>query len=229
MPNKNAPYLLDPDTFEGLLANNEFLIIDLCSQENYQQGHILGAIHLDYSALIAGVPPAVGKLPSLEKLQSLFDGLGLTPSDHVAAYDDVGGTKAGRLLWTLDVIGHQKRSILNALGDEQIIILDARSEAEHNGLSSPSRRHGKIPGSANLNWQHTIDPDRNLRLKPDETLMAMLDDLGISKNKTIIAHCQTHHRSSQSYIMLKHLGFEKVKAYPGSWSEWGNDDRLPIA
>ena len=56
----------------------------------------------------------------------------------------------------------------------------------------------------------------------------MLEKLGVTADKEVITHCQTHHRSSHTYIVLKALGFPRIKGYPGSWSEWGNDFELPI-
>ncbi len=58
----------------------------------------------------------------------------------------------------------------------------------------------------------------------DRVLQA-LHTLGVERD---ITHCQTHHRSSHTYIVLKALGFPRIKGYPGSWSEWGNDFELPI-
>ena len=51
---------------------------------------------------------------------------------------------------------------------------------------------------------------------------------GQANSEAGITHCQTHHRSSHTYIVLKALGFPRIKGYPGSWSEWGNDFELPI-
>jgi len=56
----------------------------------------------------------------------------------------------------------------------------------------------------------------------------MLRQRALTPDKTIIPYCQTHHRSAHSYIMLRHLGYEKVKAYAGSWSEWGNLEGVPV-
>ena len=56
----------------------------------------------------------------------------------------------------------------------------------------------------------------------------MLEGVGITPDKEIITHCQTHHRSSHTYIVLKALGYSRIKGYPGSWSEWGNDLDLPV-
>jgi len=51
---------------------------------------------------------------------------------------------------------------------------------------------------------------------------------GITPEKEVIVYCHTHHRSSHTYIMLKHLGYERVRAYAGSWSEWGNRPDAPL-
>jgi thiosulfate/3-mercaptopyruvate sulfurtransferase len=52
--------------------------------------------------------------------------------------------------------------------------------------------------------------------------------LGVTPDKEVVVYCQTHHRSAHTYFVLKQLGFTKVRGYPGSWSEWGNDPDAPI-
>ncbi len=80
----------------------------------------------------------------------------------------------------------------------------------------------------NLNWVTAMDQRRKMRLKQEGGLRRMLSSLGVTPDKEIIVYCQTHHRSSHTYIMLKALGFPNVKAYPGSWAEWGNSPETPI-
>ena len=107
-------------------------------------------------------------------------------------------------------------------------LLDVRSPDEYNGIKKFAERAGHIPGAINFEWTQAIDKGRNLRFKPDEEITALLSPLGITPDKEIITHCQTHHRSAHTYILLRHLGFERVKGYPGSWSEWCSDPRRGV-
>ena len=79
-----------------------------------------------------------------------------------------------------------------------------------------------------MDWLAAIDPERNLRLKPKVELRVIFENLGITPDKEVITHCQTHVRSSHRYVALKALGYPRIKGYPGSWLEWGNDLELPI-
>lgn len=117
--------------------------------------------------------------------------------------------------------------VMNALGDASIAIWDARSPEEHAGLRSGSARSGHIPGALNLDWVECMDRDNFLKLQPPATLRRKLDDCGITSDKHIITHCQSHHRSGLTYLVAKALG-HKVQAYDGSWAEWGNLLETPI-
>ena len=105
--------LLEPDAAESLLARPDVLVVDLCKSSTYAEFHVPGAVHLEYSRLVRSQKPVMGLLPDAEHLAELLSGIGLTPDSHVIAYDDEGGGKACRLLWTLDVVGHRGGSLLN--------------------------------------------------------------------------------------------------------------------
>lgn len=273
------PLLLEAEQLAELLnskpANDDLLILDTSSAENYNLHHVPGAIHITPKSLQGGTAPVPGKLPSIEQLTKLFSDVGLTADKHVIAYDDEGGGWAGRLIWTLDVIGHKNYSYLNGglptwvnenhpietianhanktditinidqtfiaevddiinhldhqkLSDQNFAIWDARSAAEYDGSKVLTKRGGHIPGAINIDWLELMDRQRNMRLVNLEQLQQRLNTLGLSKDKQIITHCQTHHRSGLSYLAMKVLGYPNIKGYHGSWSEWGNRDDTPI-
>ncbi len=117
--------------------------------------------------------------------------------------------------------------VMNAIGNADIAIWDARSPEEYAGLRSGSARSGHIPGAVNLDWTECMDREQNLKLPPLAILRGKLDGIGITPDKQIITHCQSHHRSGLTYLVAKALG-HRVQAYDGSWAEWGNLLETPI-
>ncbi|HKK05322.1 MAG TPA: sulfurtransferase [Gammaproteobacteria bacterium] len=267
---QTLPLILEPEVLEGHLGEENLLIVDLCKPDTYAQLHVPGAVHLDYGRIVHSEGPAKGLLPDDAELSRVFSEVGLTPDKHVVAYDDEGGGRAARLLWTLEAVGHRNYSLLNGglhawaneghplsrepvqptssdyqahrvdsaiadldyvrahLDDPSVVILDTRSPEEYNGQKVLAARGGHIPRAVNMEWTAAMDQERNLRLKPAETLQAMLEPLGVTPDKTVVTHCQTHHRSAHTFIVLKSLGYTRLKGYPGSWSEWGNRTDTPV-
>jgi thiosulfate/3-mercaptopyruvate sulfurtransferase len=121
-----------------------------------------------------------------------------------------------------------KAYILQHLEDPFVVLLDARSPAEYAGINKRAARAGHIPGAVNFDWVNAIDQSRALRLRPAETLRAALADIGVVPDKEVIVYCQTHHRSAHTYMALKSLGYNRIRGYPGSWSEWGNSAETPV-
>ncbi len=122
-----------------------------------------------------------------------------------------------------------KAYILSRLGETDTRILDVRSPAEYEGIDKRGMRGGHIPGAINIEWVQAIDRDRGMRLRPADDLRRHLEAADIRPEHEVIVHCQTHQRSAHAYWVLRHLGFERVRGYPGSWSDWGNDPETPIA
>ncbi len=118
--------------------------------------------------------------------------------------------------------------ILKHLDDASVALLDARTPEEYAGTKVRAARGGHIPGAVNLNWLDTMDKNRNLRIKSPEILNDALSTLGIRPEQEVITYCQSHHRSAHAWLMLKSLGFARVRGYAGSWSEWGNHPDTPV-
>ncbi|MEE1558029.1 MAG: rhodanese-like domain-containing protein, partial [Arenicellales bacterium] len=119
--------------------------------------------------------------------------------------------------------------VLTHLDDAGVALLDARTPEEYAGSKISAKRGGHIPGAINLNWHDSMDQARNLRLKPTALLEELLASRGINLEQEVIVYCQTHHRSAHTWMMLKSLGYGRVRGYAGSWSEWGNDPTTPVA
>jgi len=107
------PLLTEPAELEASLDHPDLMIVDLSQAQTWQKIHIPGAVHLNPAELLCGIAPAHGKLPSLARLNQVFSRIGYQPHQHIVAYDDEGGGWAARLLWTLDVLGHTRYSLLN--------------------------------------------------------------------------------------------------------------------
>ncbi|MBU1332319.1 MAG: sulfurtransferase [Gammaproteobacteria bacterium] len=134
---------------------------------------------------------------------------------------------SGTLQLTLHEAPTATRSYLQSrLGATDLAIWDARGPLEYSGEKALAARAGHIPGAVNFEWTAGMDPSRALRMRQD--LPAMLTSLGITPDKEVITHCQTHHRSGFTYLVAKALGYPRVKAYAGSWGEWGNHPDTPI-
>jgi thiosulfate/3-mercaptopyruvate sulfurtransferase len=112
------------------------------------------------------------------------------------------------------------------LGAADLAIWDARAPAEFSGAKVLAARGGHVPGAVNFEWTAGMDPQRGLRIRTD--MAQVLEELGITPDKEVITHCQTHRRSGFTYLVAKALGYPRVKAYAGSWSEWGNHPDTPV-
>ncbi len=110
----SIPRLLEPQDLQSLIADHHpLVIVDLCNQALYNQKHVQGAVHLPGNALVAGTPPVPGAHPGVEQLNKVVNHLGIDDSKHVVLYDDEGGGWAGRLAWSLDLLGLTNWSYLN--------------------------------------------------------------------------------------------------------------------
>jgi len=121
-----------------------------------------------------------------------------------------------------------KDYILSKLDDPGVTILDSRMEEEFTNELVMTDRGGYIPGAIHFDWMSAVDEDDNMRMRSVDELNEILAGLGLSKDKEIIAYCQTHFRSSYVYIMLKILGYPLIRGYAAGYSEWGNDLDTPI-
>lgn len=121
--------------------------------------------------------------------------------------------------------------VRGALGTEPLI--DVRSPQEYSGERTHmpeypqegALRGGHIPTAVSIPWAKAAAPDG--RFKPKAELDELYADF--KSGEPTIVYCRIGERSSHTWFVLTHLlGFEKVRNYDGSWTEWGNAVRAPI-
>lgn len=105
-------------------------------------------------------------------------------------------------------------------------VIDARSEAAYQGLTSTAQRFGHIPQAEHIPATHNIATGGDVyRLKNLAELKETYQN--INKQQKVIIYCAIGRVSSTNYFALRELGYD-VANYDASWREWGNDFTLPI-
>jgi thiosulfate/3-mercaptopyruvate sulfurtransferase len=104
--------LVETSWLDEHIVDPDVVIVDLRPFEQYSQGHIPGAFHLDDEKLVKrdGAPPYV---PSAAEFKAVMESIGVDSASRVIAVDDVGGKSASRLWWALGYFGHDRVSLLN--------------------------------------------------------------------------------------------------------------------
>ncbi|BDX22469.1 sulfurtransferase [Polynucleobacter sp. TUM22923] len=120
-------------------------------------------------------------------------------------------------------------------------VIDARTPDEYAGKDVRAIRGGHIPNAINIpfeeNWQ---EPDTAIKLSkkqvPDNAGMALKSTADLKKlyskldpDKETVVYCQSGVRAAETAVVLKNLGFKKVKVYDSSWLGWGNNLNAPVA
>lgn len=115
-------------------------------------------------------------------------------------------------------------------------LVDVRSPQEYSGelLHMPdypqegSLRGGHIPGARNVPWKRAANDDGTFR-SADELRAIYEEGEGLTSSDDVVAYCRIGERSSHTWFVLRHLlGYDKVRNYDGSWTEWGNLVGAPI-
>ncbi|MBM7573716.1 sulfurtransferase [Aquibacillus albus] len=110
-----------------------------------------------------------------------------------------------------------------SLDDDNVIMLDTRSEEEYTGENLRAERGGHVPNAVHIEWSEAVeDVDGVPSFKSFDELTALYEEKGVTKDKTIVPYCQTNVRGAHTYFTLRLLGYDSIKPYEGSWAEYGN-------
>lgn len=258
-------------------SENEVIIDTRTSFEDFQKGHIPGAIYFHSRRDLTDQDnPIENFLVGADRFQELMQGLGVNNDSRLVVYDESNGLGSARLFYALEYYGFEGTISLldggyagwvaagfpsDTLGnavtleanvgnftarvqpDRQCdlayvtgvepgsnkVILDVRSADEFTGVDARAEQNGHIPGAVNLEWSQVLIEGDVRYFRPYEEIQAMYDSLGITRDKEVIPHCHTNVRGSHAYFTLRLMGYDSVRPYEGSWSEYGNASGVTVA
>ena len=126
-------------------------------------------------------------------------------------------------------------SVRAQIGEQSKPLVDVRSPQEYSGdLIAPpgyeqegAQRGGHIPTAASIPWATAVRDDGTF--KSADELRELYEGKGVTPEKEVTAYCRIGERSAHTWFVLRELlGYETVKNYDGSWTEWGNLVDVPI-
>ena len=129
----------------------------------------------------------------------------------------------------------RRDEVLRNLGRDEVALVDVRSPQEYAGelLASPgyeqegASRGGHIPSAQSIPWAQAVREDGTF--KSADELRELYGGKGVTAEKHVTAYCRIGERSAHTWFVLRELlGYEDVKNYDGSWTEWGNLVDVPI-
>jgi thiosulfate/3-mercaptopyruvate sulfurtransferase len=125
--------------------------------------------------------------------------------------------------------------VVESIEGGDVALVDVRSPREFSGhllapLNLPqegSQRGGHIPGAANVPWGQAVSENGTFKLADE--LREIYSRKGVDGSKETIVYCRIGERSAHTWFVLTQLlGYDNVRCYDGSWTEWGNTIGVPI-
>jgi thiosulfate/3-mercaptopyruvate sulfurtransferase len=241
--------LISPGELREALADKRLRLLDVRwalgdpdGPQHYLDGHIPGAVFVDLETELAAPPsPARGRhpLPDLAQLEKCARSWGLRQGDPVVVYDATGGMAAARAWWLLRWAGVADVRILDGglpawvdaggAGRDGAarwkgVLLDARASERFRGDVEPiDPRAGHIPGALSAPTADNLDAEGRFRAVPE-----LRDRFAGFGPGPVAVYCGSGVTAAHQVAALAVVGVEAA-LYPGSWSQWSNDPKRPVA
>ena len=240
-------HIISVDLAASLRQNSEVVFIDARGINAWQNGHITGSIPIDFSQLNSSIDGISNQTIPASQAEPIMRDAGLPEADHYIVYGEKTDMTSARAAWQLtyygldatlldggwllwddlsndtnntlpnpstitlsntnDTIGVTADWVLDHLDDPEITLVDARSLSEY--------ENGHIPGAIHVDRSLTVAEGQFIDLSSLENLFSE-----VSENTTIISYCQSGSRAAVGWAALQAAGFNDVRVFDGSWSEW---------
>lgn len=142
-----------------------------------------------------------------------------SPSGDIpSCYDDGHIPEAVGFQWYEDLSDDVERAILSKDDFEATL-----------GAAGIPEIDGRIPGAENVPTDRVLDDDDGT-FKTAAELRDLYEAKGVTEDQAVVTDCRGGERSSIAWFVLTELlGYTDVENYAGSWTEWDNLIRAPIA
>ena len=220
----------------------------------YDAGHLPGAVGWNWTTQLSdGLTRDIAGRADFSRL---LQAGGIGPDTTIVLYGDNQNWFAAWAYWQLRLYGHRSVRLLDggwklwtarglpttteipsyAATDYELPEPDFSLRAFRDdilprlgdpGLSETAQRAGHIPGAVSVPWAQTVAEDGTFKSAAE--LRELYAANGVSKDRDIITYCRIGERASHSWFVLHELlGYDRVRNYDGSWTEWGSMIGVPI-
>jgi len=97
---------------------------------------------------------------------------------------------------------------------DDLMIIDTRTPNEY--------EQGHLPNAINWDWMNAVPAGGWTMIREADELKEELRTLGVTPDKEIVTYCRSGARAAHTYLVLRALGFPRVRNYDGSWLEWSH-------
>lgn len=127
-----------------------------------------------------------------------------------------------------------QKDVQSVVDGKSAALVDVRSPQEFSGeviappgMTETAQRGGHVPGAVNVPWSKAVNEDGTF--KSADELNELYGNVGVTADKDVVTYCRIGERSAHTWFVLRELlGFENVRNYDGSWTEWGSMVGTPI-
>ncbi len=249
--------LIEPGQLQKKLKQENLRIVDVRSEDEYDQGHIPGAVRVDLGDWKTLALSDRG-LHDSEAWAQRIGSLGIESDTHVVVYGN-NVANAARIWWLLEYAGVGNVSLIN--GGWQAWTKKDRPVETTAPTIKPSSFTPKFQADRMVETDsvkklltakdvklvdtrsdgefargrvpHSVHLEwkhlltEDGRFKSPQRLKALFQQRGILPAETAVCYCQTGGRATVDAFALELIGYPKVKVYVGGWSQWGNDPQAP--
>ncbi|MBC8474854.1 MAG: sulfurtransferase [Bacteroidetes bacterium] len=106
-------HLINVDDLLEIYNDQNTIVIDFRSEEDYLKGHVPGALNIYRNDVTVKKGAIKGLISPQDALEKLLGSLGIQASNQIVVYDGRGACESARFWWTLNFYGFKNGKVVN--------------------------------------------------------------------------------------------------------------------